>query len=140
MAVPAGPAVDWEEFLYEAVQQLGLDPGQLEDYGIATGTQCMWQGRMGLLAVALLQLRGQQQGGQPLSCVLIHVAACTEATAPINRVAAFAAEWLRGRLAEPSSREQLPYVLTNVSVLREGRSLQYIAHPWLPQCILGYRQ
>ena len=56
----------------------------------------------------------------------------------LDRLAAFAADWLRCRHSPPASRRALPLVLTNRTVLTVGRSLKYIAHPWLPQCILGF--
>lgn len=56
----------------------------------------------------------------------------------LDRLAAFAADWLRSRHSHPASRLRLPHVLSNRSVLCSGQSLKYISHPWLPLCILGY--
>ncbi len=58
---------------------------------------------------------------------------------PLDRLAAFAADWLRSRHSVPAGRAALPHVLTNKSVLTEGRSLKHITHPWLPLCVLGYQ-
>ena len=55
------------------------------------------------------------------------------------RIAGYFAEFLRAKHVLPISRLALPLALTNKSVLAEGRSLKFVAHPWLPHAILGYR-
>ena len=55
-----------------------------------------------------------------------------------SKAAAYFADWLRTAHGLPQRRLALPLVLTNKSVLAGGQSLPYIAHPWLPQAILGY--
>lgn len=79
-------------------------------------------------------------GYQPMYyCPVAAAGAGVAATPPLERLAAFAVDWLRARTSAPATRRALPHVLTNRTVLEAGRSLKYLSHPWLPQCILGYR-
>ena len=56
-----------------------------------------------------------------------------------DKAPAFFADFMRSRWGAPPPRAwRLPLVLTNRSVLGTGQSLDHIAHPWLPQALLGY--
>lgn len=99
-AVSCGSApeqLDLEACLYATMQQRGLPPGDLLDYAAAPVQACSWQGRDGLLLLAVLRLvrqpapaavaqqgalpggEQQQQPQQPhpsrSACVLVHAAA-----------------------------------------------------------------
>ena len=66
------------------------------------------------------------------------IARTARAGLAFEKAPAFFAEFLRSRWAAPPCRPHLPLVLSNRSVLGTGRSLAHIAHPWMPQAILGY--
>lgn len=56
-----------------------------------------------------------------------------------EKAPAFFADFMRARWGAPPARGALPLVLSNRSVLGSGQSLAHVAHPFLPQAILGYR-
>lgn len=236
----AAPAqLDLEACIFAALQQQGLPPGALLDYAAAPIQACSWQGREGLLLLAVLRLsraqpqenyggqqQQQQRQGQQATrsaCVLLHASAASGKAAAVEwleppypwhddlsaflvqqtafagatglcwclgcsmrweavqggvgpalhgsalptaavgtatdaqllhfpmaphaalpaglafeKAPAFFADFMRARWGAPPPRWRLPLVLTNRSVLGSGQSLQHIAHPWLPQAILGY--
>jgi hypothetical protein len=55
-----------------------------------------------------------------------------------EKAPAFFGDFMRSQYCVPPPRRRLPLVLTNRSVLGTGTSLQHIAHPYLPEAILGY--
>ena len=255
ISVAAAPQhLDLEACVYAALRQQGLPAGDLLDYAAAPVQGCSWQGRDGLLLLAVLRLRRPQQpagaaqqpgvAAQPLqpqlagqqpagqqpaaqqpagqqpapsrsACVLLHVAAGSGAAVAVEwleppypwhadlaaylvqqtalagglacssregrrgcgrggqdmhagphthswtgsisarrltpshvppppaglafeKAPAFFADFMRSRWAAPPPRARLPLALSNRSVLGTGRSLAHVAHPWLPQAILGY--
>lgn len=157
--------VDWEEFLFSTMEQQGLLPSSLADYSVGLVTQGIWRAQAGLLFLAVLLFKSEAHCKATLS-FLVHISFdtgdaqlvetlaspypwqqhfqercfCHEtAGVTLDYEAAFGADWLRSRLSVPTAhRQALPYVLTNRSVINVGLSLKHIAHPWLPQCILGY--
>lgn len=102
-AASLGAPLDWEEFIFRAVQQQGLPLHSLRDYGAALIVQgAGQQGRAGILALALLsvhtrsgqqcqqqqQHQSHQQPDGSSTCVpaqqflLVHIAAETGELAP----------------------------------------------------------
>ena len=55
-----------------------------------------------------------------------------------EKAPAFFGDFMRSQYCVPPPRRRLPLVLSNRSVLGTGTSLQHIAHPYLPEAILGY--
>lgn len=76
-ASPVGQALDWEELILGVLRHQNLRLQSLQDYGTALVAQGVWRGRAGLLAVALLRLRGQE--GPAALCLLVHIAEATGA-------------------------------------------------------------
>lgn len=55
-----------------------------------------------------------------------------------EKAPAFFGDFMRSQYCVPPPRRRRPLVLSNRSVLGTGTSLQHIAHPYLPEAILGY--